>query len=155
MYEPVEIQVSELVKDGLRQVDANIASKKLQIQTDIGDELKLFADYSMLITVLRNILMNAVKFSFPGGKIVIRAYSDAENGHISVIDEGIGIQPEIQEKLFMENAYYSTPGTSGEAGSGLGLVISKDFIEKNNGTLSVKSVPGKGSEFTMSLPLAP
>jgi signal transduction histidine kinase len=97
-------------------------------------------------------LINAIKFSFPGGKVWISAKQVKNECEITIADEGIGIQPEIQEKLFDANQTVSTPGTSGESGSGLGLVICKDFLQKNHGSIRVESSSGNGSSFVLRLP---
>ena len=96
--------------------------------------------------------MNAIKFSFPGGKIRITSKNEAEVCTLTVSDDGIGIQPEIQEKLFNSNEVVSSPGTTGESGSGLGLVICKEFMDRNNGSIVVESEPGNGASFIVSLP---
>ncbi len=152
-FEPDTIIVVDLIEDVIKQVLANLKQKKVTHLLDIDPELIVFADYSMITTVLRNILMNAVKFSFPGGKIEIVAKLEEDHCLITINDEGIGIQQEIQEKLFISESYISTPGTSGESGSGLGLKISTEFMAKNNGTIGVKSEPGKGSTFYITLPV--
>ena len=103
-------------------------------------------------TVFRNLIINAIKFSFPGGTIRISSVSSAKGCTIRVTDEGIGIQPEIQQKLFNANEVVSTPGTTGESGSGLGLVICKEFLERNHGNIHVESEPGNGSSFVVTLP---
>ncbi|MCD4710475.1 MAG: ATP-binding protein, partial [Bacteroidales bacterium] len=90
--------------------------------------------------------------SFPGGKVRLTSKTAKDGCTIFVSDEGIGIQPEIQEKLFTANEVVSTPGTTGESGSGLGLVICKEFLERNKGMITVESEPGNGSTFIVSLP---
>jgi signal transduction histidine kinase len=107
----------------------------------------------MIYTVFRNLLMNAIKFSFPGGKVRITSDITDEECRIMVSDDGIGIQPEIQAKLFDANESITSPGTTGESGSGLGLVICKEFLERNRGSISVESEPANGSTFTVTLPL--
>ncbi|MBN1132692.1 MAG: tetratricopeptide repeat protein [Bacteroidales bacterium] len=152
-FEPTTINVSHLVEDGVKQVAANLNHKKIKCHTKIDPGLEVFADYPMILTVIRNILMNAIKFSFPGGTIEISANIEAKQVLINIRDQGIGIQQEIQEKIFNTDNYISTPGTSGESGSGLGLKISREFMEKNSGEIGVRSEPGKGSVFYIKLPL--
>jgi signal transduction histidine kinase len=113
----------------------------------------VFADKAMMYTVFRNLIINAIKFSFPGGKIWITAEVLDNVCIIKVSDEGIGIQPEIQEKLFNANEVVSAPGTTGESGSGLGLVICREFLERNQGSIQVESEPGNGSTFVVRLPV--
>jgi len=150
--EPENIKVIRLIENGFKQVTANLQHKKISYKTEIDPEIEVFADYQMILTVIRNILMNAIKFSFPGGNIEIHAKCEDEQAVISIKDEGIGIQQEIQEKIFNSDTYISTPGTSGEPGSGLGLKISRDFMERNNGEIGVSSIAGRGSVFYLKLP---
>ena len=151
-YEPEEIKVKGVVDECVRELKANLDHKKVSCQVKIDRKCVVFADKAMLHTVFRNLIMNAIKFSFPSGKIWINSSNDSEFCSVSVSDEGIGIQPEIQDKLFDANAVVSTPGTTGESGSGLGLVICKEFLDKNRGEITVESESGNGSSFTVRLP---
>jgi signal transduction histidine kinase len=151
-YEPADLSVKELIDDCLRELKANLDHKKVRCTLTIEEDCNILADKDMLHTVCRNLLMNAIKFSFPGGRIWISSKTTKDHCEITFSDEGIGIQPEIQEKLFDANETFSTPGTSGESGSGLGLAICKDFLEKNKGSILVESTPGNGSSFIISLP---
>ena len=131
---------------------ANLDHKKVDCQLEIDPNCIVYADKAMMHTVFRNLIINAIKFSFPGGTIRISSESSAKGCTIRVTDEGIGIQPEIQQKLFNANEVVSTPGTTGESGSGLGLVICKEFLERNHGDIHVESEPGNGSSFVVTLP---
>ncbi len=151
-YEPETLKVKSLVEECVREMKANLDHKKVECLIKIDRKCIVHADKSMIHTVLRNLIMNAIKFSFPGGKIRITSKNDAESCTLTVSDDGIGIQPEIQEKLFNSNEVVSSPGTTGESGSGLGLVICKEFLERNNGSISVESEPGNGASFIVHLP---
>jgi signal transduction histidine kinase len=151
-YEPENLKVKVLVDDCVKEMKANLDHKKVQCLVNINQKCVVYADKAMMHTVLRNLIINAIKFSFPGGKIRIASSLAEETCTISVSDEGIGIQPEIQEKLFKSNEVVSTPGTTGESGSGLGLVICKEFLERNKGEIRVESEPGNGSSFILDLP---
>ncbi len=153
-YEPELLKVKGLVEDCVKEMKANLDHKKVHCQVTVNAKCAIYADKAMIHTVLRNLIINAIKFSFPGGKILISSQMDAKSCTISVSDEGIGIQPEIQEKLFKSNEVVSTPGTTGESGSGLGLVICKEFLERNKGEIRVESEPGNGSSFILDLPLS-
>jgi len=152
-YNPEALKVKTVVDDCVKELKPNFDHKKVECLVKVDRNCEIFADKSMVYTVIRNLLMNAIKFSFPGGKIRVISENGELNCRIQIIDEGIGIQPEIQEKLFDANEAISSPGTTGESGSGLGLVICKEFLERNKGTISVESEPGNGSTFTVSLPL--
>jgi signal transduction histidine kinase len=154
-YEPMTIEVQELLNECVREMKANLDHKKVECLMDVEPNCIVFADKAMMHTVFRNLVINAIKFSFPGGKIRITSESSETGCKIMVSDEGIGIQPEIQEKLFSTNNVVSTPGTTGESGSGLGLVICKEFLERNQGSIQVESEPGNGSTFIVSLPKSP
>jgi hypothetical protein len=107
----------------------------------------------MLGSVLRNLLSNAIKFSFFGGQITIDIVQDNEQLIVSVRDEGVGMDADHLEKLFKLEESFTSPGTGGEKGSGLGLLICKEFIEKHHGKLWVISQLNQGSTFFFSLPL--
>lgn len=151
-YEPETIQVKALLADCVKEMKANLDHKKVDCHLKIENNCVVFADKAMVYTVFRNLIINAIKFSFPGGKIRITSKSLESGCSIIVADDGIGIQPEIQEKLFSSSEVVSTPGTTGESGSGLGLVICKEFLERNQGSISVDSEPGNGSKFIVTLP---
>ena len=153
-YEPELLKVKGLVNDCVKEMKANLDHKKVDCLVNIDQKCVVFADKAMIHTVLRNLIINAIKFSFPGGKIRITSKFAEKTCSISVSDEGIGIQPEIQEKLLSSNEVVSTPGTTGESGSGLGLVICKEFMERNKGEIRVESEPGNGSSFIIELPLS-
>ncbi len=154
-YEPEVIRMSSIVDECVRELKANLNHKKVKCQVRVDRKCEVYADRAMIHIIFRNLIMNAIKFSFPGGKIWITSSEDPGRCTVTVADEGIGIEPEIQEKLFNSNDVVSTPGTTGESGSGLGLVICKEFIERNMGTIEVQSEPGNGASFTVSLSKAP
>ena len=112
-----------------------------------------FADYNMINTVLRNLLSNALKYTTKGGTVEISSEVSGDKVKIKVSDTGIGIQEENLEKLFRIDVNYSTRGTADEAGTGLGLILCREFIQKNNGNIEVKSTFGMGSEFSFTLPV--
>jgi signal transduction histidine kinase len=151
-YEPESLKVKALLTECVREMKANLDHKKVDCQLKMNTSCVVFADKAMMHTVFRNLIINAVKFSFPGSKIMITSKTSENICNIMVSDDGIGIQPEIQEKLFSANEVVSTPGTTGESGSGLGLVICKEFLDRNRGEINVESEPGNGSTFIVSLP---
>ena len=106
----------------------------------------------MITAVIRNLVSNAIKFTKSNGKIEIACDGTEKAVEITISDNGVGINKENLENLFRIDSYYSTSGTLGESGTGLGLIICKEFIEKNGGKISVVSEEGKGSAFTFRLP---
>jgi PAS domain S-box-containing protein len=109
-------------------------------------------DKNMLLTVMRNLLSNALKFTNKGGKVTVIVSQSANGTTINVNDNGVGIPEENLKNLFRIDKKISTTGTGNETGTGLGLLLCKDFVEANNGTISVESEVGKGSSFTISFP---
>jgi signal transduction histidine kinase len=124
--------------------------KKLAIKFDLPDEMIVFADHNMLMTVVRNLVSNAIKFSYRGGEIQLQAEDAGNFWLLSVRDFGTGMSPEKRDRLFLlDNP--SVRGTEGEQGSGLGLIVCKEMIEQNGGTLTVESEEGKGSIFRFTV----
>lgn len=128
--------------------------KKISISMDLNDVPAVYADRDMIATVIRNLLNNAVKFTRAGGRIKIT--SCKKNGYveIAVSDNGVGISEDTQSGLFSIDKSTSTRGTSGEEGTGLGLILCREFIEKNNGTIHVESQTDRGSTFFVLIPAA-
>jgi signal transduction histidine kinase len=133
---------------------ASIAAKEknIQIQHSIKEPYKLVADYDTLLTVIRNLLSNAVKFTPSGGKVSVEVLKEMNSLKIKISDTGVGIEPENLNKLFKLDGY-TTKGTNSESGTGLGLIICKEFTEANGGKIEVASTIGKGTTFTITLPL--
>ncbi len=131
----------------------NAALKKdIQLSTDIKPETYVYADYNMLNTILRNLVSNAIKFTNSNGKVTISAEDKEKFVEISVKDTGIGISQENIKKLFRIDISYTTKGTYDETGTGLGLILCKEFIEKNGGTLKVDTIENVGSNFSFTIP---
>lgn len=150
--EPVSLNLSLEVHDIKELFLSSAKQKKISINSDIDEALFVFADTYSLSTILRNLVSNAVKFTPPAGEITLSAY--ASEGCVSLIvkDTGIGIPDKIKENILNNNSGYTTSGTSGEEGTGLGLALCIELAEKNNWPLSVKSDIGTGSEFILNLP---
>jgi signal transduction histidine kinase len=131
---------------------ANHASQKnIQIENNVSTEKIIVADKNMISNAIRNILNNAIKFSYENGKIVINMEEANEHLILSIKDYGKGISEEIKEKIFDISDKTSTLGTAGEKGTGLGLNLAKEFIELNNGEISFVSSENEGTTFYMKL----
>jgi signal transduction histidine kinase len=127
--------------------------KGVKIDVSIPDDLEVLVDSHMFDSVIRNLVSNAIKFTIPGGMVNVSAgYNNAHSIEIKVSDSGIGMAPELKERLFHINEKTSRPGTGGEPSSGLGLLLSKEFIEKHNGKIWVESIEGQGSTFFFTIP---
>lgn len=143
--------LSDIVKRNIILLEKRALEKGIRISNQCDPGMRLFADRDMIDLVLRNLISNAIKFCDSNDSITIRA--DAQDGYttVQVRDTGMGMDEHTQAKLFQLTAF-SRPGTKNEKGTGLGLKLCKDFIEKNNGTLRVESKPGSGSTFFFRLP---
>jgi len=152
------LNLPEMVSTILRASQSTFNKKQLQVSFKADNKHTALADKEMIATVMRNLISNAVKFTPKGGKIEISVKDFYQNKRsevlVSVTDNGIGIKPEHKNDLFNLNKKYRSQGTEKETGTGLGLVLCKDFVEKNNGQLIVVSKPGNGSTFSFTLPAA-
>jgi signal transduction histidine kinase len=128
--------------------------KNIKMNCNFQDDVHVIADSNMLQTVLRNLLSNAVKFTPAGGIINISAVNLDSKIKVSVEDNGVGIRPENLKCLFHIDSPFSTKGTGNEFGSGLGLILCRDFLKKMESEIQVESVVGKGTTFSFSLPMA-
>ncbi|HAF28681.1 MAG TPA: hypothetical protein DCG75_06495 [Bacteroidales bacterium] len=151
-YEPKFISIKKMVDETIDALMINIENKSIKISLNLDEKAIVFVDENMITTVIRNLLSNAIKFSHRNEIISIRCTSKEEFVELSVIDNGIGIKKEDREKLFRIDQHLTTPGTSEEKGTGLGLILCKEFVEKNRGKIWVESDLNKGSEFTFTLP---
>jgi PAS domain S-box-containing protein len=126
--------------------------KGITIEINITDNVEVFADSHMLETVIRNLVSNAIKFTTKGGFVHLYATQVDHSTKIEIKDSGIGIPPELKNRLFQIYEKTSRPGTQGELSTGIGLLLCKEFIEKHNGKIWVESEVGKGSTFTFIIP---
>jgi PAS domain S-box-containing protein len=152
IFNPQNLQFEDICNDAIRVLLPNANSKNIDISYSIADQLNVFADADMLKTILRNLVSNAVKFTKDGGKINISTEQTDSEITISVSDNGIGIPLQNQSKLFDISEVLTTKGTAGETGTGLGLLLCKEFVEKHGGKIWVESEVGKGSVFKFTLP---
>ncbi len=151
---PQEIDLHRLASDNLRLLESLAFKKDIVLHNDVYPGTKAWGDFNMVNTVVRNLLSNAVKYTSQGGKIIVDCEFVEEGIKMGISDTGIGIKPENAAKLFRIDQNYSTKGTADETGTGLGLILCKEFIEKNLGSIGVTSEFGKGSNFYFTLPLS-
>lgn len=148
-----KVSVYSLVEAAINILIQTSEQKKIILQKDIDPSLEILADKEMITTVFRNMILNAIKFSAIGCTVkIITERTDSEIS-ISIIDSGVGISKNLLDKLFKLDHIISQVGTEGEMGTGMGLILCNDIIKKHNGTISVKSEEGKGSTFTIHLPI--
>ena len=149
---PEPISVEALVANTFRFLDPQAGKKEIKLEKSVQDGLIIEADQNMMKSVLQNLVNNAIKFTKPGGRIAINA---AEKDHkivINITDDGIGISDANMKKLFVDEGQVTTRGTNDEKGSGLGLLLVKEFVQRNGGITSVKSKEGEGTTFTLTFP---
>jgi signal transduction histidine kinase len=153
--DPLKLDLNDAVERIITLLKPNADAKEIKIIKNIPDSgLILFADPRLLDVILRNLISNALKFSYKGGQIEIKAEAGEEFVLVSVIDNGIGISADAIDNLFRIDVYNTSIGTNDEKGTGLGLILVKEFVTKLGGSISVISELGKRSEFTFSIPLA-
>jgi PAS domain S-box-containing protein len=151
-YNPEYFEMVSLIEDTCSLLGANALQKSIAIQKQLPHNLPVFADLYMISAVLRNLISNAIKFTRSGGEIIVSAAETATEIVVSVKDNGVGISKERIEKIFSIGESESTPGTAKEKGTGLGLILCKEFVEKHGGRIWVESAEGKGSTFSFSIP---
>lgn len=152
-YKPELFALSEVIQENLHLMESSIHKKGIQLNFQGSQKMNVFADKNMISTIVRNLLSNAIKFTYPDGKISISIHKDGYHQVIfAITDDGDGISLKKQEKLFKIDSRISTKGTSNETGSGMGLILCKEFIEINNGKIWIKSETGTGSTFYFALP---
>ncbi len=144
--------LSELVKNSIETLLPTVIDKQIKVEVNINSDVEVFTDPDMLKVILRNLVSNAVKFTYKGGRIEIETVEEQNYYVVSVKDNGKGIDPEIADSIFKQTGNYTTPGTESESGSGLGLSIATDFVERLGGKIWVESEPEKGSTFSFSIP---
>ncbi len=142
-----------LIQEVILLLNASALQKSITIDQNLPLTIRLFADKAMMSTVIRNLVSNAIKFTIPGGRITI-SMEQTQMEHIFIVqDTGVGISKSGMEKLFRIEESFSTPGTQKEKGTGLGLILCKDFVEMHGGKIWVESEPGIGSVFKFSVPV--
>ncbi len=151
-YNPEIINIKELVEEGIVLVQSTAEVKGVKLIDETNQKHTAYADESMISTVIRNLISNAVKFTSEGGYVKVQTENSNDKVVIKIIDCGVGIKEDDISKLFKADLNFTTFGTENEKGTGLGLVVCKDFTVKNGGTITVESEVGKGSTFTVTLP---
>ncbi len=152
-YNPKEILLNKKINELLEFHKENLEKKKVKINYLHQKDITIYADKNMFSTVFRNLISNAIKYSHENGTISIDAKVENNYCNISIEDNGVGIPTENIENLFRIDSKNSTEGTNGEKGTGLGLILSKEFVEKHNGQIWVESKVDKGSKFTFAMPV--
>jgi len=148
-----KIDIRENIEEIIHLYKDSAELKNISLLHDSSEEIFAHADKYMFETVLRNLITNAIKFTPHGGRVSVSTIEKGNLAEVAVTDNGVGISEENQKKLFKIDTQFKTVGTADEKGTGLGLILCKEFVEKNGGTISVDSKEGKGTKFIFTLPL--
>jgi two-component system sensor histidine kinase/response regulator len=152
LVEPKKVNIHKLAEENCQMLRSMAIQKNIQLQNDTDEDACIMADPNMVNLILRNLLSNALKFTPEGGNVSILSQEEDEFHQIIVIDNGVGIEAEKIPHLFTAHLNVSTQGTGNEKGTGLGLMLCKEFVEKNGGSIWVESEAGKGSSFYFTFP---
>jgi signal transduction histidine kinase len=152
-FKPEAVNISDIIKSTLTILSGEATKKNIAVTSTIPADSVVLADSNMISTVFRNLISNAIKFTRPDGAITLSSNIINQNHEFTVEDNGVGIHQKDIENLFRIDTKVYTKGTAEESGTGLGLILCKEFIEKNSGTIRVESEPGIGSKFIFSLPV--
>ena len=151
-FKPIKINLYELLREEIENLKTLASQKQITLRHSVKPDLNVTADIQMVKTILRNLINNAIKYTNVNGEIIIDANEVNQYIEIAIKDNGIGISAEDQRKLFKIDAFHSTPGTHDERGTGLGLLLCKEFVELHGGNIRIESEAGKGSIFAFTLP---
>lgn len=151
-FDPESVKLLPIVKNVITLNKLTAQQKNITIHNNITEQIEVYADIQMLTSIFRNLISNAIKFSQENSAIFIEAENQGRMIAISIADEGIGMTPDLIDKIFNLNTQLSSNGTKNETGTGLGLILVKEFVEKNQGEIHVISEKNKGSIFTFTLP---
>jgi len=152
-FQPEHQNLKSVVDSNIMLLNGNAKAKNINLLCDISSTFLIFVDSNMFNTVIRNLLSNAIKFTPENGKITVSAEKKGKFAEISITDTGVGISAQEIPKLFRIDISHTTIGTGKEKGTGLGLILCKEFIEKNGGKIWVESQEGQGSTFFLTVPL--
>lgn len=152
--QPTRFKPCESAEKVCGSLQATAQLKNITLENHIPGDLSIQADPNMVETVFRNLVSNAIKFTPEGGNVRLEARRLGEFVELAVADTGVGMPPETMEKIFSFHTKHTTRGTAGEPGTGLGLAVCREFVERNGGTIAVESQVGIGSTFNVRLPVA-
>ncbi|NCC72355.1 MAG: sensor histidine kinase [Sphingobacteriia bacterium] len=150
-FSPETFSLGELAAETIALANHSAIQKEITIENHVTENIEVFADRAMIHTVLRNLLSNAVKFTCKGGRVILSAITENNQITVKVSDNGVGMSKQQLSGLFNISQSQSQPGTMNEKGTGLGLILTKEFIEKHHGSIQVESEPDHGTTFTFTL----
>ena len=151
-FNPIVFELNYIVEETMQLVNFSAMNKNIKLINNINKSLQISADLNIIKTVIRNLLSNAIKFTYNGGEVSVSCSCEDKYHIISVTDTGIGMTLETINKLFRIDINVTNHGTNGEEGTGLGLILCKEFVEKHGGKIWVESEIGRGSTFYFTIP---
>lgn len=154
-YRPTELQLSDVIQSSIKGLKQLAEEKQIEINIELSDDIYIKADLNMIQTVVRNLVSNAIKFTKRGGWIIVRAEVSGKNAvSISIADNGVGIEKSSLAGVFDISNTLHTSGTENERSTGLGLILVKEFVDRNKGSVAIESEKNKGTTVSFTLPLA-
>lgn len=153
-FAPAQVKLHSVINENVLLLQATADLKEIRLQNEVPEDFIIIADLQMIRLVLRNLIANAIKFTEKGGWVKVRAEIKGEEVLVYVQDNGIGMHAKDQARLFKVESRYTQRGTENEKGSGLGLLLCREFIELHQGVIEVASKQGAGTTFIIRLPLA-
>lgn len=153
-YQPERINLIQLINDVTSIYNQNIKIKQIILETSVQKDIAVFTDKKMIETVLRNLISNAIKFTYPKGSISLASEKNDDFVIVKIRDTGVGISDEELPNLFRLDVSHSTKGTENESGTGLGLILCKELVERQGGKIWIESKINEGSTFNFTIPLA-
>ena len=151
-FNPQKIILTPIIKGIIQISNLSAVAKNISLVQNKTEDIEVYADGNMLKIIIRNLISNAIKFTNQGGKITVSAKKEPDRVEITISDNGVGMTKETISKLFRIETSNTTSGTANEKGSGLGLILCKELVEKHGGRIRVESRLGKGSSFKFTLP---
>jgi two-component system, sensor histidine kinase and response regulator len=152
LMKPEKFSLKQIADMSINPLIENAGLKNISVDIDISPDIFVYTDKNLISTVIRNLFSNAVKFTHSEGRIILSAKKIDGYTEMAVTDNGVGIEPGEQKKLFNIDYNSATTGTHDEVGTGLGLLLCREFVEKCGGSIRVESEPGKGSTFIFTIP---
>lgn len=153
-YSPKPVRIDELISDSMMILSPIAQNKEINLSWEVNSDITATIDPNMINSVLQNLVTNAIKFTERGGSVTVKAFAESDQLKFIISDSGVGMSEEQIMKLFKLNKTSSARGTDDEVGTGLGLIICKEFIELHHGKIWVESTPGQGSDFCFSVALS-
>ena len=153
-YYPETLDLYDVAEDNVDLFMPNAEQKDILLRNTVPQNTLIYADYSMLNTVIRNLTSNALKFTSSGDRVEVSAIQDEHHVEVAVADTGVGIPEDILPQLLRIDTHHTNVGTAGEKGTGLGLILCKELVEHNGGTIWIESEVGKGTTFRFTIPKA-